>query len=352
MESYAVTRTQYKVADFIGWQRDGLLDLSPNFQRRSVWKPGAKSLLIDSVIRNLPTPIIFLRDRVDLDSLSNRREVVDGQQRLRTLIAYIAPDTLADRQESDDFSVRRVHNHELAGKSFDQLPEEWRMRLLNYEFSTHVLPSELEDRDILMLFARLNATGERLSPQELRNAEFFGECKTLMYELALEQLTRWKKWNVFTGDDLARMKEVELTSDMVDLMLNGFSGKSQARLKRLYRERDDDFPERDEVARRYRGVMDAIDHGLGPKMAVSAFSNEIWFQVLFYAVYRDQVGAVPFDRSPKVGRISPARAQELMALSDRIGAREDLPADVLEAATSSSSDAKHRQHRLDFLVGG
>lgn len=351
MESYAVTRTQYKVADFIGWQREGLLDLSPDFQRRSVWKPGAKSLLIDSVIRNLPTPIIFIRDRVDLDSLANRREVVDGQQRLRTLIAYIAPETLKDREERDDFTVRRVHNHELAGKTFGQLPAEWQLRLLNYEFSTHVLPSELEDRDILTLFARLNATGERLSQQELRNAEFFGECKTLMYEIAIEQLTRWKKWGVFSGDDLARMKEVELTSDMVNLMLNGFGGKSQAQLRNLYRGRDEDFPERDEVARRYRGVMDEIDRALGSKMASSAFSNEIWFQVLFYAVYSDQVGAVPFDRSPKIRKISRARAQELLSLSKRIQSREDLPADVLEAATSSSSDRKHREQRLNFLTG-
>ena len=32
-----------------------------------------------------------------------------------------------------------------------------------------------------------DATGVKLSQQELRNAEFFGEFKSLMYELAVEQ---------------------------------------------------------------------------------------------------------------------------------------------------------------------
>src|SRR6187431_2836241 len=96
MQTYDITRTEYKVSDFLQWQRAGTLDLQPVFQRRTVWKPGAKSFLVDTVARGLPTPIIFLRDRVDLRTLKSTREVVDGQQRLRTLIGYIEPDALPD----------------------------------------------------------------------------------------------------------------------------------------------------------------------------------------------------------------------------------------------------------------
>lgn len=85
MDARDIKRTLFSVSDFLTWQKAGLLDLSPPFQRRSVWKPGAKSYLIDTVVRSLPTPLIFLRERVDLDSLQVTREVIDGQQRLRTL---------------------------------------------------------------------------------------------------------------------------------------------------------------------------------------------------------------------------------------------------------------------------
>jgi uncharacterized protein with ParB-like and HNH nuclease domain len=97
MKSLEITRTIYKVSDFVSWQKAKSLVLSPNFQRRSVWKPGAKSYLIDTIVRGLPIPIIFLREqRANLASLEPRREVVDGQQRIRTVLSYIAPLLLND----------------------------------------------------------------------------------------------------------------------------------------------------------------------------------------------------------------------------------------------------------------
>ena len=58
----SLQKTSFKVADFVSWQKSKALELSPRFQRRSVWKPGAKSYLIDTILRDFPVPIIFLRD--------------------------------------------------------------------------------------------------------------------------------------------------------------------------------------------------------------------------------------------------------------------------------------------------
>jgi hypothetical protein len=107
----------------MSWQRQGLLDLNPPFQRRSVWAPGAKSYLIDTVVRNLSTPLIFLRETIDLETLQQRREVIDGQQRLRTVFAFVDPTLLPDYDEAKDaFLVRREHNSAVAGRSFTALP--------------------------------------------------------------------------------------------------------------------------------------------------------------------------------------------------------------------------------------
>ena len=59
-----------------------------------------------------------------------------------------------------------------------------------------------------------NATGVRLNAQEWRNAEFYGEFKTMMYELASEQLPRWRGWQIFNEYNIARMEEVELMSEV------------------------------------------------------------------------------------------------------------------------------------------
>src|SRR5687767_11913972 len=117
-----IAKTVYKVSDFISWQRNKSLVLSPSFQRRSVWPQAAKSLLIDTIVRGIPIPIIFLREKTDLNTLEPVREVVDGQQRLRTLIAYIDSKLLKDYdKEKDAFVVKKTHNPEIAGKSFGQL---------------------------------------------------------------------------------------------------------------------------------------------------------------------------------------------------------------------------------------
>ena len=44
----------YSISDFLEWHRNGLLELSPDFQRREVWSEKAKSYLIDTILRGNP----------------------------------------------------------------------------------------------------------------------------------------------------------------------------------------------------------------------------------------------------------------------------------------------------------
>ena len=224
MEKWKISKVQYKVSDFISMRRSGGLDLSPSFQRRPVWKKGAKSYLIDTIIRGLPIPIIFIRERkTDLKTLEPKREVVDGQQRLRTLFAFINPSLLDDYNPSrDDFKIKKTHNKELANLAFNDLNNNIKQSILDYEFSVHVLPSSVDDREILQIFARMNSTGVKLNPQELRNAEYFGEFKTSVYSQAFKSLNRWREWKIFTEDNISRMYEVELTSELYILIFNGY----------------------------------------------------------------------------------------------------------------------------------
>ena len=133
------TKTVFTVSQFLDWQRQGTLELNPIFQRRPVWKGPAKSQLIDSVLRGYPIPIVLLRQVQDLSDLSMKLEVVDGQQRLRTLLAYIDPECLKDFVESvDTVTIRRTHNSEFAGKPFSHLPDKIKQVLLAYELSAHI----------------------------------------------------------------------------------------------------------------------------------------------------------------------------------------------------------------------
>ena len=119
----ATLRTQYRVSDFIAWQRGQTLELNPNFQRRPVWKKSAKSFLIDTILRGLPIPIIFLRDlRTDLKTLKAKREVVDGQQRIRTIFSFVDPSLVPKyKPDRDDFAIDGNHNPDLANQKYADL---------------------------------------------------------------------------------------------------------------------------------------------------------------------------------------------------------------------------------------
>ena len=79
----------YSINDFRGWNDRKELELQPEFQCRSVWSDKARSYLMDSVVRGKPIPKIFIRQDIDPKTKKTVREVVDGQQRLRTIFSFL-----------------------------------------------------------------------------------------------------------------------------------------------------------------------------------------------------------------------------------------------------------------------
>ena len=350
MESLKVLKTQFRVREFLDWQRARTLVLTPRFQRRGVWSPKTKSLLIDTIVRGLPIPIIFLRDQTsDLGSLEYKREVVDGQQRLRTLISFIDPTLLRDYNPApDDFQVMAIHNPELAGRKFGELSADLRQRILDYEFSVHVLSSGVDDREILRIFARMNSTGVKLNRQELRNANFHGAFKTSMYQTAWGHLPRWRGWGIFNDDGIARMQEVELTSEFVQFMLSGLTGKSESALDQLYEDKEEEFPEREEVERRISVIMDTIDDKLDIDGAVRLFGRRALFYGLFTFLYEVQFGiGSPLQRM-RAKPVSPEAISGIKKVGQNIR-EKSAPDKVLDSITRRNTNLQERTKIFDYF---
>src|SRR5687768_6401484 len=90
----------YPISDFLEWNVSKQLSIQPKFQRRSVWIPKAKSYLIDTIIKRFLVPPLFIRLAIDPVKKRAIREVIDGQQRLRTVFGYI----------QNEFPLLAVHN--------------------------------------------------------------------------------------------------------------------------------------------------------------------------------------------------------------------------------------------------
>jgi Protein of unknown function DUF262 len=162
-----------------------LIDISPAYQRRLRWPTKKKSLLIESLLLNIPVPPIFLFERD-----YNEYEVIDGRQRLDAISSFL----------SNDYSLTGLEYWpELNRKRFLDLPSVLQRGLLRRSLPAVVLLAETKGTgddglDVRrVLFDRLNTGGIKLNPQELRNALYPGEFNSLLIRLARSPLfaTAW-----------------------------------------------------------------------------------------------------------------------------------------------------------------
>jgi Protein of unknown function DUF262 len=210
----------YSINDFVEWDKNKQLELNPFFQRRPVWSEKAKSYLMDTILRGKPIPKIFIRQKINVSTKSSVREVVDGQQRLRSILSYI----------KDGFIVSRRQNPDFGGKRFSQLPEAVQAQILSYEVSVDLLIN-LPDAEVLDIFGRLNSYAVVLNEQERLNAENFGPFKVLADTVGRKYYDYWINQKILTPRNILRMAEVNLVADLLIAMREGIKSKKQ--IKRL-----------------------------------------------------------------------------------------------------------------------
>jgi len=350
MASIKPTKTVFTASQFLEWQRSKSLQLSPIFQRRAVWKAPARSQLIDSIYRGYPIPIIMLRQVQDLKTLKSTMEVVDGQQRLRTLICYLDPQALPGYDEARDaVVVRRSHNPDLAGKPFAKLPADVKQAILDYEFSTHILPASAGDELVFRIFARLNSTGLSLNKQEIRNAEYHGAFKSLAYDLAFQYLDDWRKWGVYNNTDIARMEEAEAASEFLIVMMEGLRGKTQGKIDKYYRENDDALTAEHALRDRFNKVMAGLATHLGTFIADTPFTRPALFFSLWVALYSHMYGLGSSLKRRPPASLPAVLSERFRRVSDLISSGT-LSEKVQDAMDKATSDPGRRKVRHDFLV--
>src|SRR6266566_5280740 len=89
----------------ISWFQDHYkarrLELRPPFQRKPVWTAKQRSFLIESILLNVPIPEVYVQVSQAEDG-SEEFGVVDGQQRLRTILQFIGIEKEQDREGDDN----------------------------------------------------------------------------------------------------------------------------------------------------------------------------------------------------------------------------------------------------------
>src|SRR6266513_445631 len=163
------------VGDIIDLRSQQMLVVNPEYQRGVVWTLSQKKKLVDSVLRGYPIPLIYLHHIQQQAGklVSQRYEVIDGQQRINALSdyhdgAFRLFDPVKDEAEArfPDFITKQPCPW--GGKIFADLAPGMKEELLKttlriVQIQTH---DGNEARD---LFVRLQA-GMPLNSQEKRDA--------------------------------------------------------------------------------------------------------------------------------------------------------------------------------------
>jgi hypothetical protein len=269
----------YSVRDFEEWSDRGELLLAPKFQRRDVWNPKARSYLVDTIIRGKPIPKLYMRQNISLATRRTTREIVDGQQRLRTVLNFL----------KDGFKLSRTHNEDYGGSYFSELDADVQGDILKYEFVVDLL-QDMPDSDVYDVFARINTYSEKLKPQELRNAKWFGEFKSSVYLLARELVPFLESNRIFTSRQILRMAEAEFISELLLAIHEGIREGKKAVIDKAYKDYDDRLPNRRLYEKRFRETIDLIGAILGDSLPALEFRATRLFYPLFCTVYHMQYG--------------------------------------------------------------
>lgn len=263
----------YRINDVVGWHDRRELRLAPEFQRRTVWTPRGKSFLIDSILRGMPLPQFFVREIVLPKEKRTVREVVDGQQRLSAILGYIA----------GEYSVLPMHNSEFGRLKYEELPEDAQKTFLSFPLSVNVLEGT-EDADLLEIFARLNSYSVPLNQQEKLNAMYVGAFKKAITDLSKEHLAYWKRHRILTAQPIARMKDVELTCELIAGMLYGLQNQKKI-IGTMYKDFDDGFPQIAFLKPRFAETLQICQELVGGDLSGTIFQRSSLFYSLYIAVY-------------------------------------------------------------------
>lgn len=170
------------------WNDDVLV--VPKIQREYVWDNGRASRLIESLLLNIPIPVVYFNEKSDATY-----EIIDGHQRIRSIVRYLANEfALSGIEVLAEY--RRKRFHELPAREQRFL----RMRILRAIIISHESHPNMK----FEVFQRLNTGSVALRAQELRNSMYRGAFNELLKELVAEPTFR-----AVTGFPKARKRMVD-----------------------------------------------------------------------------------------------------------------------------------------------
>jgi uncharacterized protein with ParB-like and HNH nuclease domain len=208
-------------ADIVRMYKNGQLTIQPDFQRDVVWKKPEQTRFIDSLIKQLPIPSMC----ISFDYNTDERLVIDGLQRISTIINFLTNDEY-QLSELEDIDTK------ISGKTVSAIKRQNKTiydRVENLTIPITVLRCDYEKKThmdyLFTIFHRLNSGGSKLNNQEIRNCIYSGKFNTFLRSSV--KYPNYKKLFNIDSDKTYRFafEELNLRFFTFSERLNSYNGR-------------------------------------------------------------------------------------------------------------------------------
>lgn len=232
-----------KISELYKRIKENTLILQPDFQRKFVWTSNHKEAFVETILKGLPFPEIYTaQSGIDIEKIETQEVVVDGQQRLSTIVQYI------DEPENSKIFGKLV-------PKFKDLGTDSQKEFLNY----NVVIRDLEDISpdlIREIFKRINQTKFNLEQVEIQNAvydgEFISTAKEILNSIEIEHIP------IFSESEMSRMSDLHFVLSVMSTLIIGGYFTRDAEIEKTVALYNDSFPSKEFVFEVITSVLKGV----------------------------------------------------------------------------------------------
>jgi hypothetical protein len=188
----------FSIREFLTMKNDGELLLQPTYQRNYVATDLIASKLIESILLDVPIPVVYLAEEQD-----GSYSVIDGQQRLTSFLSFL--DGKFPDNRPFKLSGLKVLP-EINRRFFTDLDSELQKKIRSTTIHSIIIKKESNPDIKFEIFERLNTGSTKLNEDEIRNTVYRGKYIDLLAELsenqgfhALVRKDNFKKRMIYRG---------------------------------------------------------------------------------------------------------------------------------------------------------
>ena len=205
LEKTKIVKQTWSILEIYQKVQNKKLVLDPDYQRNPIWKPDKKTAFIESLYMGILIPPIYVVEIPGESVLDGATyEVVDGKQRLTTILDFIANKFFLNSKALE------YYTDWFSNKKFAQIQAEYSEltnTMLSSVLDIYVITANSPEFTKYDIFSRLNKGSEPLKVNEIRKAIYQSRVLKIVNDFVQGNLSNSAYNIIFSKNDIKRFED-------------------------------------------------------------------------------------------------------------------------------------------------